>query len=158
MPEPKRTFDCYITWALSSTAQREFPVLVFRADVDYATSGFASLTSTTSNEVVAVVIEAIDQDKTPESDAAIEALVNSKLDRTDLRMPALVRSEDRAVLPDNISFQDFRRLYQPPRLFYTDIYGSAGEAEAVREQSIDEYLNSGGVLTDLISNALPHRG
>ncbi len=149
----QRSFDCTVQWLRSLNTGREFPNLVFRADVDFATSGMISLTSGDRPEVVAVMLTS---DEYNSSDmaagcSACEARVNAELARDDLRIPRFMRSEDTFSAPDGVSFQEYQKLYKPPKLFYADIHNANGEAEVVREESIDEFLASGGTLIDRIS-------
>ena len=149
----QQSFDCTVHWLRSLKTGSEFPDLVFRADVDFATSGMMSLTSVDRPEVVAVMLSS-DEYNTPDFAAgcwACENRVNTELGRDDLRIPRFIRSEETFSAPDGISFQEYQQLHKPPKLFYADIYDVNGEAEVVREESLVEFLGSGGTLIDRIS-------
>ncbi len=104
----KRSFDGTISWLRSVNTGREFPLLVFRGDIDYATSGLASLTSIERPEVVAIALtgEEFNADDT----AACEQRINSELSRDDLRVSRFLRSLDTFDAPVGISFQEYMKL------------------------------------------------
>lgn len=145
----KRSFDGTISWLRSVTTGREFPLLVFRADVDYATSRLASLSSTNGPEVVAVNLT--DDEFNSDDATTCERRVNSELSRDDLRVVRFLRSVDTFNATAGISFQEYMNVSTPPKLFYSDIYDSDGEAELVREEPIDDFVKRGGTLLDRIS-------
>src|SRR4051794_15627097 len=113
----------YIQWVRSSQNDREFPVLVFSADCDFATSGMVSLTSTEICEVIATM--ASSEEWAQYDRNAIENRVNRALARSDLRSVELLRIEN-------------------GRLIYADILSEGGVAFATRTQSLREFVKSGG--------------
>ena len=115
----------YIQWARNSRKQREFPILVFSAGVDFVTEGMLSLTSTKHREVVATM--ATEQEWKQYDPRAIERRVNEALARSDLRFVKLLRVEDSCLI-------------------YSDLDGNS-EARATRKQSLDEFIKEGGVVT-----------
>ena len=140
------SFDGKISWLRSLETGREFPLLVFRGDVDFATSGLASLTSVDYPEVVAISLT--DEEFNSNDNSACEKRVNSELSRDDLRMTRFLRSVDTFKAPAGISFQEYAKLATPPRLFYSDILIPNGEAEFVRDESLDDFVNGGGIILD----------
>ncbi len=63
-------------------------------------------------------------------------------------MTRFLRSVDTFKAPAGISFQEYAKLATPPRLFYSDILTPNGEAEFVRDESLDDFVNGGGIILD----------
>ncbi|WP_461507153.1 hypothetical protein [Rhodopirellula baltica] len=142
------SFDGTISWLRSCNTDREFPILVFRGDVDFATAGLASLTSVNRYEIVAFSLT--DAEYNADDVSMCEKRLNTELRRNDLRSSRFLRSVDTFDAPAGISFQEYQKLRTPPMLFYADIYAPDGEAEFVREQSLDEFTNGGGTIIDMV--------
>lgn len=107
---------------------------MFSADVDFATSGMVSLTSCERNEVVATMTTA--QEWKAYDLPAIESRINAALGRSDLRcVDFIARRGD--------------------RLYYREIHVPNGKAVAVREQSLSDYVESGGVIKEYEFRAEP---
>jgi hypothetical protein len=125
-PDPSDPIPGYVQWARSSSSNREFPVLVFAADVDFVTDGMVSLTSVERNEVVATMAE---NDEWCDWDPrAIESRINGELSRADLRCVTLLRVEgDRSV--------------------YVDLFSEGSEAFDSRRQTLREFRDAGGIVT-----------
>ena len=147
----ERLFDGTIQWLKSAATGKTFPHLVFRGDVDYVTSGLVVLTSAESLEVVATLHlpEEIYLHERLGFATVCEDRINRELDRKDLRFVSLLRTESDKIDASGMSFQEYAAIAKPPRLFYSDIYSHAGEATVVREESIDQFLDAGGILTNL---------
>ena len=147
---PNRHFDGTIQWLRSPASGKVFPHLVFRGDVDFVTSGLVSLTSVDSSEIVATLHlpeEAYLYER-PEFAKACEDRINRVLGRKDLRVITLLRTESDKINSTGMSFQEYLAIAKAPRLFYRDIYSDDGEATVVREESIDHFLEAGGILLD----------
>lgn len=142
------SFDGTISWLRSCSTDREFPILVFRGDVDFATAGLASLTSVDLQEIVAFALT--DSEFNADDASMYEKRVNTELGRSDLRASRFLRSVDTFDAPAGISFQEYQNLHTPPKLFYADIYTPGGEAEFVREQTLDEFTNGAGEIIDMV--------
>ena len=108
----------------------------------------ASLTSVDRPEIVAFLLT--DDEYNADDLSACEQRVNAELDRNDLRAASLLRVVNTFDAPAGISFQEYQKLHLPPTLFYTDIHDSDGEAELVREESIDDFIHAGGALIDMV--------
>ena len=125
-PDPADRIPGYVQWVRSATSNREFPVLVFSADVDFVTEGMVSLTSVERNEVIATRAE---NDEWSEGDPrAIESRVNRELSRQDLRHVDFLRAEE-------------------DRFVYSDLFSAGGEACGTRRQTLREFREAGGVVT-----------
>ena len=59
----------------------------------------------------------------------------------------LLRAVERTPTRAGMSFQDYRRGYRPPELYYRDIFDAQSEALVVREESPDSFRSSGGRIT-----------
>jgi hypothetical protein len=119
-------FPGYVQWVRSASSEREFPVLVFSADVDYVTAGMVSLTSVERNEIVATMAE--DDEWNHWNTRAIEGRVNRELLRQDLR------------------HVDLRRV-EGERCVYADLFSAGGDAYDTRRQTLREFCDEGGIVT-----------
>nr|CAP48265.1 putative integron gene cassette protein [uncultured bacterium] len=79
--------------------------------------------------------------------APVESRVNAALGRSDLRAVPLMRVEPRGPSAEGLSFQEFRKVCQSPRLLYRDIFVEGSLAERVDEVSLQDFESSGGRLT-----------
>jgi len=112
----------------------------FSADSDMATIGWVSLTSTLVAEVVIAEMTATEFGAAqPEGHKQVEKRINQTLSRDDLRCVWLDRVEETQVSAAGLSFQEFRKLYVPPRLLYRDIYSEGSVAEKVRESTLADF-------------------
>ena len=137
-----------ILWLESQATGRQFPTVLFSADTDMATVGWASLTSTVSPEIVVTQLTAEEFRATandPSSYTALERRINSALCRDDLRVPWLAQVIQRSSAAGH-SFQDFLRVYRPPRLLYRDILATDSLAEEVSRVPLTDFESSGGKL------------
>ncbi len=142
------SFDGTISWLRSCSTERKFPILVFHRDVDFATACLASVTGVERHDIVAFSL--IDDEYNTDDVSFCERRINTELGRTDLRTVRLLRSVETFDAPAGISFQEYQRLYTPPKLFYTDIHDLDGEAELIRDESIDDFIRAGGTLIDMV--------
>jgi len=134
-----------ILWCRSSQTGKEFPIVQFSGDTDMATDGLVSLTSTSKPEVFVTTVTAEEYNADKKGTLKCEERVNRELSRIDLRVNFHVRIES-ASPPTGTSFQEFRKLFKPPMLFYRDIFSESGEAAVVKEETVDSFRSSGGVL------------
>jgi len=110
------------------------------------TSGLASLSSLTAEEIVVVELQPGEQ--ADDSDGALQRRSNRALDRDDLRFVRLLRVEE-STPPAGTSFNEFRAAYQPPRLIFTCPHCHEGDAIPVRTENLSDYKKRGGKLTVL---------
>lgn len=121
-----------------------FPVFVFSADVDSATMGWASFTSTNRRELVLCKL-------TPDEwNNAVSGLdsachrANLELGRKDLRSTRLLR----VVQPPartRLGFRHFLSSHRPPQAIYAALDG-VGEASVLSRQSAEAFLAQGGLI------------
>jgi hypothetical protein len=128
-----------ILWLKSISTGKEFPVIQLSDDTDMVTGGFDALTSIEKNEVVLAEVRG------SETNVEFEKRINAQLKRNDLRASWIIRQEDKNQDLKGMSFQEFRKRFQPPILYYRDIY-SEGEAVVSRAVALDEYLRTGGQM------------
>ena len=120
----------YISNLKCGACEREFPTFVFVADTDMATSGLMALTVLRSHDIILL------QQRTPESAGDCESRISSRM-REECRLVPLLRSRDRHV--PSADFQEFRKNYVPPELYYRCIH-CAGEAIAISKQTKEEFM------------------
>lgn len=125
---------------------KEFPVVQFSGDTDMETEGLASLTCIDGNEVV---VASLNANETPEE---FEGRVNAQLKRNDLRATKLVRVENETS-SRSFSFQEFRKEYKSPTLYYNDIYSVGEEAIVNKEVTLSEFKSRGGRVTKINRDA-----
>jgi hypothetical protein len=147
VPHPEEICDT-ILWLQAGPSGTRFPTVQFSADTDMATAGWVALTSLSRHEIVVTQMTA-EEFRSTTGFVDLENRVNALLGRDDLRFPALVGSEGQAPAVAGQSFQQFRRDYRPPRLFYRDIFSSDALAEEVARMSRNEFEEGGGTLTIL---------
>lgn len=138
-----------IMWLKSQATTKLFPIVLFSGDTDMVTAGRICLTSTEHTEIVVTELTAEEycsQAEDPSRYLHAEQRVNSTLSRSDLRCSWLVRAEQ--VLPKRgLSFQEFRKLYQPPKLFFRDIFSTGSVAEEFKRVTRSEFERDGGKVT-----------
>jgi hypothetical protein len=130
MPMP--TIYDTILWLKSRSTGRRFPVVLFSADTDMPTEGWVCLSSTRHAEVVVTQLTAAEYEaggSPAEAYAEVERRVNRALGRDDLKCSWVVRVEEMGPSGAGMSFQDFLKVYRPPKVWYRDIFDPAGEAE-----------------------------
>jgi hypothetical protein len=138
-----------ILWLESQATKKRFPIVRFSGDTDMVTAGWVSLTSVERPEIVVTQLSAEEYrltDKDSERDLQVEHRVNKALNRSDLRCSWLVRAEEVGPSAKGLSFQEFRKVYQPPKLFFRDILSEGSLAEEVGCVSLAEFERSGGNL------------
>ena len=137
-----------ILWLRSVTTGKEFPVVQFSGDTDMETGSVASLTSIERNEVVVAWLNG------NETTEEFERRVNTILSRNDLRATVLVRVENKGNLSlGSSSFQDFRKNYQSPTLYYNDVFSVGGEAIVSQKLTLSEFKSRGGRVTRINGDA-----
>ncbi len=147
MGKKNRGVDGYVIWLKSRRTGRLFPSIVFSGDTDMATEGFIALTSTERVEIVVTEMTGPEWNDQENGDKACARRVNQALGRTDLRAVRLLRAEETFEAPKGISFQEYQRLYTPPRYVYSDIHDpKGGEADMVSEQSFGEFQAENGTI------------
>lgn len=141
-----------VIWLRSQSSGKLFPAVQFAADTDTATDGWVCLTSVERPEIVVTKITASEHQATATSLLAnvdVEGRVNAVLGRHDLRIVWLVSAESAELPAAGASFQEFRKTYRPPRLYYRDIFDSDSLAECVSMESREQFERGGGVFTVL---------
>ena len=76
--------------------------------------------------------------------------MKTELGRKDVRVPHFLRSAN-SIDTSGMSFQQYRGLYQPPKLIYSNLYDNNGEVEVVRKESLEAFLASGSTSIDLLT-------
>lgn len=134
-----------ILWFESRETGRRFPVAQFSADTDMVTAGWVSLTSIEAPEIV--VMKMVPSEYSagiPIAYEQVERRVNASLGRGDLRASWLVEAVQQGPTGAGLSFQEFRKVYQPPRLLYRDIFADGSLAEEVAQVALSDFESSGG--------------
>ena len=131
-----------ITWLQSKQTSRRFPIAVLVGDTDSTTAGWVALTSVQRPEVVLVRLNP------GESDADAASRANRTLQRVDLRSVNLKGISDRTSARGQ-SFQEFRRIYEPPKVTYSDIYAPHGDAEPTESVTAESFVQGGGIVSQL---------
>ena len=135
----------YIEWAKSQSTGKEFPVFIACADIDYVTDGLCSVTSITDNLIVVGQATSDEYKQGPREGAEeFQRRANEALSREDLRAVHVEEVVEQNIDVKKLSFQEYLKQDKPPRILYTDIYATDGKAEAVREQSIEDFISEGG--------------
>lgn len=144
------TADHYtILWLTSESTGRRFPAASFSADTDMVTTGRVSLTGVANHDVVVATLTD-DELRDTMTDTAgylrLEGRINAQLGRTDLACCWLTAVEQPTYDVDvaTLSFQQFRKLHRPPRLFYRDIYSPDGRASVEKEVTRRTFERQGG--------------
>jgi len=138
-----------ILWLTSESTGKRFPIAQFSADTDMATTGWVSLTGKDSHDIVVTTLTN-DELRDTMTDTAgylrLEVRINAQLGRTDLVCCWMTAVEEPTYDVDiaTLSFQAFRKLHRPPRLFYRDIYNAAGRATVDKEVSRRAFERQGG--------------
>ena len=113
------------------------------------TAGWVSLTSIEHPEIVVTqltVEEYRSIDKNTERDLQVERRVNMALNRSDLRCSWQVRADEVGPSAKGLSFDEFRKVNQAPKLFFRDILSMGALAEKVDCVTLAEFERSGGKL------------
>ena len=109
MTRNARRIEASVVRLRCSTCEAVFPHLVFSGENDVTTSQLCSLSSSNTNEVVAVEAEAAEWNDFEGSGAqALEQRMRLHLNRGDLRLIRLIRVEPAKSSGSAMSFQDFR--------------------------------------------------
>ena len=135
-----------IFWCRSLSTGKEFPLASFSGDTDMETDGWASVTSIDRPEVIVTRVASAELKGDEAAQHHLQQRLNAALGRTDLRASHLVRVRRNSEAV-GISFQVFREQYAPPTLYFFDVIAGAGEAEAVREVSVEDFRLSGGLYS-----------
>jgi hypothetical protein len=141
-----------ILWLQSPATTKRFPIVQFSGDTDMVTAGWVSLTSVEHSEVVVTQLTGEEYHSTNKDSSGylqVEGRVNSALNRCDLRCSWLVRVEEISPIGKGLSFQEFRKAYRPPKLFFRDIFCNDSLAEEVSCVTRAEFERNGGKLTVL---------
>lgn len=117
-----------IYWYYSPKERRAYPIYIFGGDTDMATEGKVSLTSLERNEVVLTLLA---ESEGPLDYDLIEARVNARLGRKDLR------THRHREIPDKPGW------YEP-----LDLFDPQSPVKMFRIQSVAAYLRRGGALTE----------
>jgi hypothetical protein len=122
-----------------------FPHAEFAGDSDAVTMGWCSFTSRVYVEVVLAELTAFEWCGGDAGVAAATERLNLELGRDDL-VYIRVRYEQVGPSGSGISFQEFRKVYRPMRAHYSSRSGLE-DSIWVREESLDEFRGSGGIVT-----------
>lgn len=107
------------------------------------TIGLVSLSSIVKDEIVVAKLEPADL--ADDTGLGVQTRLNSLLERDDLRFVRLRRAE--VVAPaEGMSFQDFREVYQPPRLIFACPKCDVGDASQLTSETPSAYERGGGKL------------
>jgi hypothetical protein len=139
-----------ILWLKSQSTGKRFPIVLFSADTDMPTEGWVCLTSTRDPEVVVTQLTAEEYEATgaaADAYAEVEQRVNREVARDDLRCSWIVRVEEVGPSGAGMSFQDFLKVYQPPKVWYRDIFDPTGEAEEDARLDRTDFEREGGRVT-----------
>jgi hypothetical protein len=143
-----------ILWLISEKTGKKFPTVLFSGDTDMVTMGWISLTSVVNQDIVITRMTAgefKDSAVGPDSYLKVETRANETLNRSDLVCPWLAKVVEPIYDVDTkkLSFQEFRKLYKKPQLFYRDIHSPDTFATVVKEVSFHEFEQQGGKLVIL---------
>ncbi|WP_084197368.1 hypothetical protein [Solimonas soli] len=144
----KGIFDT-ILWLKSESTGKQFPAVLFSGDTDMVTAGWVSLTSALKSELVVTQLTAEEYQATAKDSSGylqVEQRMNAALGRTDLRCLWFVRAEQAAPSGRGLSFQEFKKAYVPPVIYYRDIYQAGAVASEASRVSISEFERGGGKL------------
>jgi hypothetical protein len=125
--------------------QGDFPHAEFSGDTDTATMGWMSFTARSGNEVVLAYLTGDEWRSEEAGIAAALDRIHRETSREDL-VHIRVWFEKVGPSGKGMSFQEFLKVYRPDRAHYSSRSGSE-EATRVREESIDKFISSGGIVT-----------
>ena len=138
-----------ILWLKSESTGKEFPVVLFSADTDMATAGWVALTSVEKYEVVVTELTVEEYRATANGSSGylqVEKRINAALGRADLKCPWFARAEESGFSGRSLSFQEFRKAYCPPTIYYRDIFQQDAVAREVSRVSLSQFEQTGGKL------------
>jgi hypothetical protein len=139
-----------IVWLASRSTGKLFPTVVFSADTDMATDGWISLTSTERPEVIVARMTDAEARAPHEVMASlVETRVNARLGRNDLRYVSLAGVEEPGPDAKGLTFQEFLKVRQPPRLTYSDLFDAQDVAEEVSQMSRADFERENGRIVVL---------
>jgi hypothetical protein len=127
-----------------------FPYALFSGDTDMATDGWVAFTSRAGNEVVLAYLTASELSSGDSGLAEALNRIHLELRRDDL-FYTRVRFEREGPSGKGLSFAEFRQVYRPMRALYTARSG-IGEAVRIREESLANFVASGGHVTVVSPN------
>lgn len=110
------------------------------------TAGWGSFSSTNRREIVLAALTPVEWNSEERGLSAALNRISVALGRDDLRAIRIARVEPGASAA-GLSFQQFRKSYRPPTVLYTSL-DSNREAELDSEQSLEEFVMNGGVVTN----------
>ncbi len=137
----------YIKWLKSKNTEKEFPIFIASADVDYVTDGLCAVTSI--DEKLIVVGQANNEEYNlgpQEGEILFQKRANESLSRKDLRSVQVKEIKDRNKHLEGLSFQEYSRKYQEPEIVYSDPYDLNGISQVCREETIEEFMSGGGKI------------
>ena len=113
-----------------SECSEEFPVFIFVADTDMVTSGCVSLTGL--DKTIALTMCEPD-----ETEADIELRLGENYKKIDVRYVE-------HPVPNNLSFQEFQKVYKPTTPIYKCIY-CGGDATEIKQETKEQFLSHGKI-------------
>ncbi|MDB5987172.1 MAG: hypothetical protein JWR16_2225 [Nevskia sp.] len=138
-----------ILWLKSESTGKQFPAVLFSADTDMVTAGWVALTSLEKQEIVVTELTPDEYRATANGSSGylqVEKRINAALGRADLKCPWFVRAEGSGPSGKGLSFQEFRKIYRPPVIYYRDIFQSDAVAREVSRVSLSQFEQAGGKL------------
>lgn len=145
-----------VLWLQPEDGGKQFPIIQFSGDTDMVTAGWVSLTSVEKHEIVVTQMSGEEYRETatnPLEYQRVELRVNQLLNRTDLKIAWLAQVESDITGVQGSSFQEFRKAYRPPKLFYRDIFGEGAVATVASIATLEQFEDTGGsfVILDELS-------
>jgi len=138
-----------IVWLKSLVTGKQFPVVEFSGDTDMVTAGWVSLTSVLGPELVVTRFlphEYGAVDSAGFGFLEVERRVNDELQRADLKCAWLLKVGEPVSTPKGLLFQEFRRVYRSPKLFFRDIFSQDGIAEESSRVPRAQFEREGGTI------------
>lgn len=83
-----------------------------------------------------------------------EQRLSQQLGRSDIRVLRLLHVDKQSRPLRGLSFADFKKAYMPPTLYFSCACCPDGQSSSVLELPVEEFRNSGGLVTVLGGLAL----
>lgn len=129
---------------------KTFPHFRFSGEGDTDTEGLGSLTDCQQNELVIAELDANEWNTADKGGAQAYAMrIRNQTQREELQLIRLIRIEESSIDGKGMSFQEFSKLYQPPKLFYSCPFCQNGESQVIDKLTIEQYRAQGGKITAL---------
>ena len=139
----------YVAWLKSNNTEKEFPVFIPSADVDYVTDGLMSATSLFEKYIVVGQSTPEEYQSHEQGARMFEERMNKMLSRDDLRVIEIKEIVNNSLDETVQDFQKFLKKYKRPTVLYFDPYDPTGFAEVFTTQTIQEYVDGGGKINSV---------